>query len=50
MDNIKNIKVKETKVLIYYHLSSERLKGIQNKVELVKAVTELFRKDWEDIV
>ena len=46
MDNINNLKVKEIRVLLRYHFGSETLKGTPNKVELVEAVTNLFRRDW----
>ena len=46
MDHINNLKVKELRVLLCYHFGSERLKGIPKKVELVEAVTDLFRRDW----
>ena len=39
MDHINNLKVKELRVLLCYHLGSEKLKGIPKKVELVEAVT-----------
>ena len=29
---------------------SERLKGSPEKVELVEAVTDLFRRDWESLM
>ena len=43
MDNTKNLKVKDLKVIICYYLGSENLKGIPIKLGLVEAVTELFR-------
>ena len=39
MDHIKNLKVKDIRVLIHCHFGSEKLKGIPNKVELVESVT-----------
>ena len=42
MNHINNLKVKELQVVLRYHLGSEKLKGIPNKVELAKAVTDLF--------
>ena len=50
MDRINNLKIKEIRVLLLYHFSSERLKGIPKKVELVEAVTDLFRRDWEGLM
>ena len=50
MDHINELKVKELRVLLRYHFGSESLKGIPNKVELVEAVTDLFRRDWEGII
>ena len=47
MDHIYNLKVKELQVIPRYHFGSERLKGSPKKVELVEAVTDLFREDWE---
>ena len=44
MDHINNLKVKELRVLLCYHFGSERLKGTPKKVELVEAVTDLFRR------
>ena len=44
MDYINNLKVKELRVILRYHFGSERLKGSPNKVELVEAVTDLFRR------
>ena len=34
-------------MLLTYHFGLERLKGVPNKVDLVEAVTYLFRRDWE---
>ena len=45
MDHINTLKVKELRVLLRYHFGLERLKGIPKKVELVEAVTDLFRRD-----
>ena len=50
MDQINNLKVKELRVLLLYHFGLERLKGIPKKVELVEAVTDLFRRDWEGLM
>ena len=50
MDHINNLKVKELRVLLRYHFGSERLKGTPKKVELVEAVTDLFRRDWESLM
>ena len=50
MDHINILKVKEIWVLLRYHFGSEKLKGIPKKVELVEAVTDLFRRDWEGLV
>ena len=47
MDHINTLKVKELRVILRYHFGSERLKGTPKKVELLKAVTGLFRRDWE---
>ena len=47
MDNINNLKVKELRVLLRYDFGSQRLKGTPKKVELVEAVTDLFRRGWE---
>ena len=46
MDRINTPKVKELRVILRYHFGSERLKGTPNKVELVEAVTDFFRRDW----
>ena len=32
MDCINNLKLKELRVIIFYHCGSEKLKGIQNKL------------------
>ena len=42
--------VKELRVLLCYNFGLERLKGIPKKVELVEAVTDLFRRDWEGLI
>ena len=47
MDHINKLKVKELQVLLHYHFGSERLKGSPKKVELMEAVIDLFRRDWE---
>ena len=47
IDHINTLKVKELRVLLCYQFGSERLKGTPKKVELVEAVTDLFRRDWE---
>ena len=50
MDHINNLKAKELRVPVHYHFGSERFKGIPKKVELVQAVTDLFRGDWEGLM
>ena len=50
MDHINKLKVKELRVILLCHFGSERLKGIPKKVELVEAVTDLFRRDWEGLM
>ena len=50
MDHIYNLKFKELQVIPCYHSGSERLKGSSKKVELVEAVTDLFRGDWEGLM
>ena len=50
MDHINILKVKEVWVILCYHFGSERLKGSPNKVELVEAVTDLFRRYWESLM
>ena len=50
MDHINILKVKELRVLLRYQFGSDRLKGIPKKVELVEAVTDLFRRDWEGLM
>ena len=50
MDHINNLKVKELRVLLRYHFGLERLKGVPKKVELVEAVTVLFRRDCKGII
>ena len=47
MDHVNNLKVKELQVLLRYHFGSERLKGSPKQLELVEAVTDLFRRDWD---
>ena len=42
MDHIKNLKVKELRMLLHYHFRSEKLKSSPNKVELVEAVTDFL--------
>ena len=46
MDHTNNLKLKELWVLLFSLFGLERLKGIPKKVELVEAVTNLFRRDW----
>ena len=50
MDHINNLKVKDLRVLLRYHFGSERLKGTLKKVELLEAITDLFRRDWESLM
>ena len=50
MDHINNLKVKDLQAILQYHFGSERLKGIPKKVELVKAVTGLFRRVWDGLM
>ena len=50
MDHINKLKVTELRVLLCYNFGSERLKGNPNKLELVEAVTDLFRGDWESLM
>ena len=50
MDHINTLKVKDLRLLLRYHSGSERLKGTPKKVELVEAVTDLFRRDWESLM
>ena len=50
MDHINNIKLKELRAMLRYHLGSEKLKENPKKVELVGDVTDFFRKDWEGLV
>ena len=45
MYHINNLKFKELWVLFCYHFRLESLKGIPKKLELVEAVTDLFRRD-----
>ena len=50
IDHINNLKFKELRLLLFYHFGSERLKGGPKKMELVEAVTDLFRRDWEGLI
>ena len=50
MDHINNLKLKELRVLLCYHFGSKRLKEIPKKVELVEAVTNLSRREWEGLI
>ena len=50
MDHINNLKVKELRVLLFYQFGSEIFKGTPKKVELVEAVTDLFRRGWESLM
>ena len=50
MDHLNNLKFKELRVLLRYQFGSERLKGTPKKLELVEAVTGLFRRDWESLM
>ena len=50
MYHINYLKVEDIRVLLRYHFGSERLKGTPKKVELVEAVTDLFRRDWEGLM
>ena len=50
MDHINTLKVKELRVILHYHFGPERLKGIPKKVELVEAVTDLFRRECESLM
>ena len=50
MDYINNLKVNYLRVLLRYLFGSEKLKVIPEKVELVGAVKDCFRKDWGGIV
>ena len=43
-DHINTLKFKELRVILRYHFGSESLKGTPKKVELVEAVTDLFRR------
>ena len=49
-DQINNLIVKELWAILHYHFGSESLKGSLKKVELVEAVTDLFRRDWEGLM
>ena len=42
MDHINKIKVKELRVLLCYHVVSEKLKAIPKKLELMEAVTDFL--------
>ena len=44
MDHIKNLRMKDIRVLLQYHFRPEKLKGVPKKVERVETVTEFFRK------
>ena len=44
MDQIKNLKANEVRVLLFYHSGSEKLKGSPNKVELMEAVKHISRE------
>ena len=46
MDNIKNLRVKDLRLLICYHLCTEKYNGGPNKVELMEDITEFFIKYW----
>ena len=46
MDHINKLKLKEIRVLLFYHFGSEKLNGEQNKVEILEAVNDFFGKDW----
>ena len=37
-------------MLLRYHFGLERFKGTPKKVDLVEAVTDLFRRDWERLM
>ena len=50
MDHIKNLKVKKLRVLLHYHSVSEKFKKVPNKLDILEAVNEFLRKDWESIV
>ena len=50
MNHINNLKVKELRVLLRYHFGSEKLRGSPKLVELVGAVTDSFRRDWEGLM
>ena len=41
MDHINNLKLKEIRVLLFYHFVPENMKESPNKVELVESVTEV---------
>ena len=50
MDHIKNLNLKDKKVMICYYSGSEKLKGAPSKQELVYSVTGLLRKYWQGIL
>ena len=50
MDHIKNLEVKDIRVLLCYHTKPEKLKGNPKKVGLLEASTGRFRKYWGCIV
>ena len=50
MDHINTLKVKELRVILRYQFGLERLKGTPKKVELVEAVTDLFRMDRKSLM
>ena len=37
-------------MLLRYHFGSEKLKGVPKKLELVEAVTDLFRRESEGLM
>ena len=50
MYHLKNLKVKDPRVLLHYRLRLEKLKGIQKKLVLVETIDDIFRNYWEGIV
>ena len=42
MDHINNLKLEDLRVILHYHFGSEKLKVIQEKVDLVESVTEFL--------
>ena len=46
MDHINNIKMNNTRVLLWYHYGTEKFNITPKKLELVDAVTEVFIKYW----